>query len=152
MFGICLSYNCNISSGIVTISTSISSPWSPAFWMATRPRQSLTSTARTGIRVSRRVVQTQLRRMEGVAAMSMRLTRGCGSLGVASLAWVAWQSRRLHIGRILPAKRHGRTSVGRRLVSVAMVMVPDWKWSVSASVICVRMYLFIAGTYWYVLV
>jgi hypothetical protein len=60
---------------------------------------------------------------------------------------VIWQSRRLQIGRILPAKR--QTSVGRRLVRVARVIVPDWKWSV--SVICVRAYLYITGTtsmYW----
>jgi hypothetical protein len=43
--------------------------------------------ARTRIQVSQLVVQMQLRRMEGAAATSMRLTRGCGSLGVASLAW-----------------------------------------------------------------
>ena len=34
-------------------------------------------------------VRTQLRRMEGEAATSMRLTLGCGSLGVASLALAA---------------------------------------------------------------
>ena len=33
--------------------------------------------------------------------------------------------RRLRIGRILPAKR--RTSVGRRLVTAARVMVPEMK-------------------------
>ena len=43
----------------------------------------------TRIRVSRRVVQTPLRRMAGAAATSTRLTRGCGSLDVASLAWAA---------------------------------------------------------------
>ncbi len=51
------------------------SPWSRAFWMATRPQQSLTRAARTGIRVSWRVVQTRLQRMmDGVSATSMRLT------------------------------------------------------------------------------
>ena len=55
----------------------------------------------------------------------MRSTRGCGSLDVASLAWAAGQSRRLRIGRILPAKR--QTSVGRRLVMAARVMVPEMK-------------------------
>jgi hypothetical protein len=49
-----------------------------------------TSTARTRIHVSSSVVvQTQQRRMAGVAATSMRSTRGCGSLDVASLAWAA---------------------------------------------------------------
>ena len=39
--------------------------------------------------VSQPEVQTQLRRMEGEAATSMRLTLGCGSLGVESLALAA---------------------------------------------------------------
>ncbi len=46
------------------------SPWCPAFWMVTQLQQSLTSTARTRIHVSRLDVQMQLRRMAGVAAMS----------------------------------------------------------------------------------
>jgi hypothetical protein len=54
-----------------------------------RIQQFRTSTARTRVRVSRRVVQTLLRRMAGAAATSTRLTRGCGSLDVASLAWAA---------------------------------------------------------------
>ncbi len=54
----------------------------------------------------------------------VRWTRGCGSLDVASLAWVAWQSRRLQRSRMLPAKH--RTSVGRRLVRVTRAIVPDW--------------------------
>ncbi len=65
----------------------------------------------------------QQQRMAGEAATSMKSTRGCGSLDVASLAWAAWQSRRLWIGRILPAKR--QTSVGRRLVGATRVMVPE---------------------------
>ena len=122
------------------------SPWSPAFWMAMRLQLSLTSTARTRVHVSLPDVRTQLRRMEGEAATSMRLTLGCGSLGVASLALAAWQSRRLRRGKNLPANR--RTSVGRRLVRDASVMVPEWKWSV--SVIWVSMYGYIPGTYGYV--
>jgi hypothetical protein len=49
-------------------------------------QQSLTSTATTRIHVSRQDLQTQQRRMAGVAATSMRSTRGCGSLDVVSLA------------------------------------------------------------------
>ncbi len=79
------------------------------FWMLTLLWQSLTSTARTSIHVSRLVVQTQLLSMAGMAATSMRLTRGCGSLDVASLAWEAWQLRRLLIGRMLSAKYVSRT-------------------------------------------
>ncbi len=71
------------------------------------------------------LMQMQLQRMAGVAATSMRSTRGCNSLDVASLAWAAGQLKRLQIGRILPAKR--RTSVGRRLVMAARVMVPEMK-------------------------
>jgi hypothetical protein len=41
------------------------------------------------IRVSRQAVPTQLRRVAGKAATSMRSTRGCGSLDVASLALAA---------------------------------------------------------------
>jgi hypothetical protein len=63
------------------------------------------------------VVQKQQRRMAGVAATTMRSTRGCDSLDVASLAWAAWQSRRLRIGRILPAMR--QTSVRRRQVTAS---------------------------------
>jgi hypothetical protein len=63
----------------------------------------------------------------GVAATFMKSTCGYGSLDVASLAWAAWHSSRLQIawGRILPAKR--RTSVVRRLVTAARVMVPEMK-------------------------
>ncbi len=50
---------------------------------------SLTRTARTRVHVSQPDVQTQLWRMEGEAATSMRLTLGCGSLDVASLALAA---------------------------------------------------------------
>ena len=38
------------------------------------------------VHISRTDVQTQLLRMEGEAATSMRLTLGCGSLDVVSLA------------------------------------------------------------------
>ena len=53
---------------------------------ATRLRQSLTSTARTRLHVSRRVVQTLLRRMAGAVATSTRSAHGCGNSDVASLA------------------------------------------------------------------
>jgi hypothetical protein len=134
--------------------------------MVTRLQQSLTRTARTRIHVSRRDVQTQLRRMAGVAATSMRSTRGCGSLDVASLALAAWQSRRLRIGRILPAKR--QASVGRRLLMAARVMVPEMKCELdlyvyvlvqtqyvlfTPSTYSVRTIfpVYVRGTYWYVL-
>ncbi len=76
-------------------------------------------------------------------ATSMRLIPSCGSLGVASLAWAVWQSRRLHIRRKLPVMNG--PSVQERLVSVARVIqvVPDWKWSV--SVIYVSMYQYITS-------
>ncbi len=64
-------------------------------------------------------------RLAGVAATSMRSTRGCGCLDVSSLDWAAWQMRRLRIGRILPAKR--LTSVRRRLVMATSMMVPEMK-------------------------
>jgi hypothetical protein len=104
---------------------------------------SLTSTARTRIHVSLQVVQIQLWRMADTAATPMRIILGCGSLGVASLAWVAWQSRREQRDRMLPTKH--QTNVGRRLVEVAMMVLPDWKWSV--SVIYVTVYWFTQSTY-----
>jgi hypothetical protein len=57
--------------------------------MLQNPELSLTSTARTRVHNSLLDVQTQQRKMAGVAAMSMRSTRGCGCLDVASLAWAA---------------------------------------------------------------
>jgi hypothetical protein len=47
---------------------------SPAFWMAIRLQLSLTSTERTKTHASQLVVQTKVMKMEGAAAMSMRLT------------------------------------------------------------------------------
>ena len=58
-------------------------------WMAMRLQLSLTSTARTRVHVSLPDVLTQLQRIEGKAATSMRLTLGCGSLDVANLALAA---------------------------------------------------------------
>ena len=46
-------------------------------------------------------------------------------------------------GRKVPAKH--QASVASRLMSVARVIVPDWKLSVSVT--CVSMYLYIIGTY-----
>ena len=55
------------------------------------------------------------------------------------------QSRRLLRGRILPANR--QTSVGRRLVRVASVMVPEWKCSVECD-LCE----YVLIQHWYILV
>ena len=66
--------------------------------------------------------------MEGVAAMSMRLTHGCGSLGVASHAWVVCQLKRLMTGRRL--LRRSASCVELRLAGVARRIGHDGKWSV----------------------
>ncbi len=70
-------------------------PLCHCFWLETRLRQSLTCTASTRILVSPWSALTQHRWTAGVAAMSMRLTRGRGNLGVASHAWVICQLRQL---------------------------------------------------------
>ncbi len=62
---------------------------------------------------------------EGGSAMSMRSTRGCGSLGVEGPAWEGWQSSRLQWGRPMQA-RH-RRSVEKRPVGVARRIRPDSK-------------------------
>ncbi len=56
--------------------------------LATQPPQSHTSLASTGIRSSPWDVQTLQLQMAGVAAMCMRSTRDCGTLAMASHAWV----------------------------------------------------------------
>jgi hypothetical protein len=59
------------------------------------------------------------------AAMSMRLTRGCGNLGVASHAWVVCQLRRLKKGSKLTGMNG--TSVEWRLVGGARLIESDCK-------------------------
>jgi hypothetical protein len=55
-----------------------------------------------------------------------------GTYAVFETVWGDFrQLRRLQRGRILPANR--QTSVGRRLVRVASVMVPEWKCSVECD-------------------
>jgi hypothetical protein len=63
--------------------------------------------------------------MDTVAAMCMRLTSGCGSLDVASRAWVVCQSRRLLTGRMLLCM--SGASVELRLAGVARLIGLDWK-------------------------
>jgi hypothetical protein len=50
------------------------------------------------------LVPMQQRRMAGAAAMSMRSTCGCGSLGAESHAWVVLRLQRLQKGRSLKPK------------------------------------------------
>ena len=64
------------------------SPLFPCFWRVTRRQRSLTCSASARIRAFRTVALTLLLQTEGGAAMSTRLTPGCGSLGAASPAWV----------------------------------------------------------------
>ncbi len=64
------------------------SPLSPFFWLETRLQRSLTCSASARIQASRTAVLTQQLPTEGGAAMSKRLTCGCGVLLVASPAWV----------------------------------------------------------------
>ena len=111
--------------------------------------------------------------MAGVAATSMRFTRGCGSLDVASHsdAWAAWQSRRLRIGRMLPAKpeasdkrrketREGRKGDGSWLemkyecdlyeyvpVQASMYFVPKVRTSTKYVLFSLSMYLVHIGMY-----
>jgi hypothetical protein len=59
------------------------------FWLLTRLQQSLTYSASARIQASCMAVLTRLQRTDCGAAMSMRSTRGCGSLGGASPAWEA---------------------------------------------------------------
>ncbi len=81
------------------------------------------------IPISRWAVLTQQRWTAGVAAMSMRLTGGCGNLGVASHTWVVCQLRRLKKGSKLT--RMSGTSVDWRLVGGARRIEPDCKQSVT---------------------
>jgi hypothetical protein len=93
-------------------------------------------------------------RLAGVAATSMRSTRGCGCMDVASLAWVAWQSRRLRIGS---AKRP--TSVWRRLVMAARMMVPENGWNevwvgvvwacTRTNIVCTLLPKYVPSTYYF---
>ena len=110
------------------------SPSCRCFWLVTPLLRSLTyhDTASAGIQVSRWAALTQQRWTAGVAAMSMRLTRGCGSLGVASHAWVVCQLRWLKKGRRLPGLIS--TSVEVWLFGGARRIEPDankaWLWTV----------------------
>ena len=58
-------------------------------------------TASTRALASHWAAVTLLQQMDTMAAMCMRLTRGCGSLDVASCAWVVCHVRRLMKGRRL---------------------------------------------------
>ncbi len=99
------------------------------FWLETQLQRPLTCTASTGILISRWAALTQQRWTAGGAAMSVRLTGGCGKFGVASHAWVASVSqwRRLKKGSKLTGMNG--TSVQLRLVGGAR-RIPDSKWSV----------------------
>ncbi len=66
--------------------------------------------------------------MAVVAAMCTRWTCGCGSLFVASHAWVVCQLKRLVPGRRLLRRRGSCTEL--RLAGVARLIGPDGKWSV----------------------
>ncbi len=111
------------------------SPLSHVFWLVTPLRQSHTCSASARIQASRSVALTLLQLTEGGAAMSMRSTRGCGSLGAASPAWVVWQSRRLLRGRKLHARES--SSVVVKLAGVARRIRPDLKWKVVVTFVCV---------------
>jgi hypothetical protein len=100
-------------------------PLSCCFWQETRPQQSLMSTVSARIQASRWGAPMQQRWMEGAAAMSMRSTRGCGSLGAESHAWEVLRFGRLPIGSSLRTLS-GR-SVRQRLVGVARRIEPDGK-------------------------
>jgi hypothetical protein len=62
---------------------------SHCFWLVTRLQQLLTCSASARIQAFRVAVPLRLLRTDCGVAMSMRSTRGCGSLGVASPAWEA---------------------------------------------------------------
>ena len=99
------------------------SPSSRCFWQETRLQQSLTSSVSARIQASRWGAPMQQRWMEGKAAMSMRSTRGCGSLDAESHAWEVLRLRRLPIDSSLRSMT-GR-SVRRRLVGVARRIEPE---------------------------
>jgi hypothetical protein len=109
--------------------------------------QSHTSLASTGVRSSPWDVQTLQLQMAGVAAMCMRSTRGCGTLAVASHAWVVWLLRLLPSGR----KLGGRTKPGvlHSLVGTGGRMVHDQVkfavfWSIYQYVpVCTSMYQYV---------
>ncbi len=101
---------------------------SNCFLLETRLQQFLTCSISTRIQASRMAVPTLLQQTDGGAAMSMRSTRGCGSLGVASPAWEAWPSRRPQKGKMLWAM-HG-TSVQQRQYVIARRLQPDSKYTV----------------------
>ncbi len=104
------------------------SPSSHCFWTVTGLQQSFTSSAGARIQASRLDVQTLLLRTDCVEAMSMRLTRGCGSSDAASPGLGIWLSSRLVT---VPRKRlwlmHG-TSVQQRHDKAARLLQPDlWR-------------------------
>jgi hypothetical protein len=101
---------------------------SKCFLLVTRLQQFLTCSTSARIQASRMAVPTRLQRTDGVAAMSMRSTRGCGNLGVASPAWEAWPSRRPQKGRMLWAMHS--TSVQQRQYVIAGRLQPDSKYTV----------------------
>ncbi len=98
---------------------------SHCFWQETRLQQSLTSTISTRSQASRWGALMQQRWMADAAAMFMRSTRDCVTLGAESQAWEVLRLRRLPIGSSL------RTLTGRSvrltLVSVARRIKPDEK-------------------------
>ena len=133
-------------------------PLCPCFWLETQPQQSLICTASARILVSRWAALTQQGWTAGVAAMSMRLTRGCGNSDGASLAWVVCPLRRLKRG----CKLQGMNGacVQLRLVGVARQIVHDWIevwcWEVYQCIYCyilvyTRIYwvLFLVSSAWY---
>ncbi len=104
----------------------------------------LTSTASTRGQASLWAAVTLQQRMASVAAMRMRWTRGCGSLGVASRAWVVCRLKRQVPGRRLLRRRGSCGEL--RLACVASLIGPDqalmgnevWLWVVSVQ--CPNMY------------
>ncbi len=98
------------------------------FLLVTRLQQFLTCSTSARIQASSMAVPTRLQQTDCWAAMSMRPTSGCGSLGLASPAWEAWPSRRAQKGRMLWAMHS--TSVQQRQYVIARRLQPDSKYIV----------------------
>ena len=108
--------------------------WSPCSWLVTQPLPFLTSTASTKIFFL--LPSGQLWHCSSgwpawqqYAWGKVLVTSGCGSLDVASRAWVVCHVRRLMTwGRRLLCRRGACAEP--RLAGVARLIGPDGKWSV----------------------
>ncbi len=106
----------------------VGSPLFQCFWRVIQHQDPSNIQQAQRLGLFRMVALTLLLQTEGCAAMSTRLTPGCGSLGAASPAWVVWQSKRLLRGGELHAMQG--SSVDGKLANIEWRIWPDSKWKV----------------------